>query len=83
MFINKFNVVLSFQNLKNANIFSFHLILPVFLQTVFITLTVSIYFILTRFLKDNMACLRASKNPHKMSLERYLMNRSTPFSLTC
>ena len=50
---------------------------------VFITLTVSIHFILTRFLKENTTCLHGSKNPHKMSLERYLMDRSTPFSLTC
>ena len=27
-------------------------------------------------------CLRASENPHKLSLKVYLMNRSTPFSVT-
>ena len=32
-------------------------------------------------LSINKRC-RGSKNPHKMSLERYVRNRSTPFSVT-
>ena len=31
---------------------------------------------------ENKRCLRGSKNPYKMSLKRYLMNWSTPFSVT-
>ena len=30
----------------------------------------------------NKRCLRGSKNPHKMSLKMYLVNRSAPFSVT-
>ena len=31
---------------------------------------------------NNKRCLCCSKNPDKMGLKRYLMNRTTPFSVT-
>ena len=37
---------------------------------------------LNTILINNKRCLRGSKNPYKMSLKRYLMNRSTPVPVT-